>query len=144
MIIQICDLTSNLQRETKKALNLHTEYLINSYLIITRNTSLSLTPLQLPPNFIVAQLEQFPVRYYYCFFFFFPTYRQPGPSFISLFVQYSQSDLPPLRALCGEAPGRDSNPWRADLVAGTLTTRPPHLTTRPPHLTTRPPHLTET
>ena len=114
MIIQICDLTSNLQRETKKALNLHTEYLINNYLIITRNTfklaSLSLTPLQLPPNFIVAQLEQFPVRYYYCFLFcFFPTYSQPGPSFISLFVQYSQSDLPLLRPLCGEAPGRDSS-----------------------------------
>ena len=58
----------------------------------------------------------------------FLTYSQPGPSFINLFVQYSQSDLPPLRPLCGEAPGRDSNPGRADLVAGTLTTRPPHLT----------------
>ena len=34
----------------------------------------------------------------------------------NLFVQYTQSDLPPLRPLCGEA----------DL--GTLTTRPPHLT----------------
>ena len=40
---------------------------------------------------------------------------------------FSQSDLPPLRPLCGEAPGRDSNPGRADLVAGTLTIRPPHL-----------------
>ena len=39
-----------------------------------------------------------------------------------LFVQYSQSDLSPLRPLCGEAPGLDSNPGRADLVAGTLTT----------------------
>ena len=51
-----------------------------------------------------------------------------GPSVIDLFVQYSQSDLPPLRPLlCGEAPGRESNPGRADLVAGTLTTRPPNL-----------------
>ena len=56
--------------------------------------------------------------------FFFLTYSQPGPSFIILFVQYSQSDLPPLRPLCGEAPGRDSNPGRADLVAGTLTPKP--------------------
>ena len=46
----------------------------------------------------------------------------------SLFKQYSQSGLPPLRPLCGEAPGRDSNPGRADLMAGSLTTRPPHLT----------------
>ena len=51
------------------------------------------------------------------------TYSQPGPSFINLFALYSHSDLPPLRLLCGEAPpGRDSNPGRADLVAGTLTT----------------------
>ena len=35
---------------------------------------------------------------------FFFTYSQPGPNFfINLFVQYSQSDLPPLRPLCGEA-----------------------------------------
>ena len=54
-------------------------------------------------------------------------YSQPGPIFINLFVQYSQSDLLPLRPLCGEAPGRDSNPGRADLVVGTLTTGPPHL-----------------
>ena len=32
------------------------------------------------------------------------SYSQPGPSFINLFVQYSQSDLLPLRPLCGEAP----------------------------------------
>ena len=65
----------------------------------------------------------------YFFLFFFITYSQPGPSFINLFVQYSQSDLRPLRPLCGEALGvRDSNPGRADLVTGTLTTRPPHLT----------------
>ena len=36
---------------------------------------------------------------------FLKTYSQPGPSFIILFLQYSQSDLPPLRPLCGEAPG---------------------------------------
>ena len=67
----------------------------------------------------------------YIFILFYLTYSQPGPSFFffNLFVQYSQSDLPPLRPLCGEAPGRDSNPGRADLMAGTLTTRPPHLTT---------------
>ena len=39
-------------------------------------------------------------------FHFFSTYSHPGPSFIYLFVQYSQSDLPPLRPLCGEDPGR--------------------------------------
>ena len=44
-----------------------------------------------------------------------------------LIIQYSQSNLPPRRPLCGEAPGQDSNPVRADLVAGTLTTRPPGL-----------------
>ena len=70
-----------------------------------------------------------------------------GLVFIILFVQYSQSDLPPLRPLCGEAPGRDSKPGRADLVAGTLYTRPKHLikTTTPhqDHRTSpRPPHLT--
>ena len=27
---------------------------------------------------------------------------------------------------CGEAPGRDSNPGRAEQVAGTLTIKPPH------------------
>ena len=32
------------------------------------------------------------------------------------------------RAICGEAPGRDTNPGRAELVAGILTTRQPHLT----------------
>ena len=53
----------------------------------------------------------------------FFTFSQPGPSFINLFLDYSQSDLPPLRQLC-EA--RDSNLGRADLVAGTLNTRPPH------------------
>ena len=58
----------------------------------------------------------------------FFTYSQHGPSFINLFVQFSPSDLPPLRPFCGEVPGRDSNPGRADLVAGTLTTRPQHLT----------------
>ena len=72
---------------------------------------------------------------------FLLTFSQSGPSFINLFVQYSQSDLPPLRPLYGEAPGRDSNPGRADLVAETLTTRPPHLPTRPQHLPTRPQHL---
>ena len=48
--------------------------------------------------------------------------------FFNLFVQYSQSGLLPLRPFCGDAPGRDSNPGWVDLVAGTLTTRPPHLT----------------
>ena len=38
-----------------------------------------------------------------------------------LSVQFSQGDLPPLRPPCGEAPGRDSNPERADLVS--LTTK---------------------
>ena len=56
----------------------------------------------------------------YIFYYFF-TYSQPGHSFINFFVQYSQSDLPPLRPLCSEAPGRDSNLGRADLVAGTPT-----------------------
>ena len=59
------------------------------------------------------------------FSFFFSTYSQPGPSFNTLFVQ---SGLPPFRPLRGEAPGRDSNPGRVDLLAGTLITRPPHLT----------------
>ena len=40
----------------------------------------------------------------YIFYYFF-TYSQPGHSFINFFVQYSQSDLPPLRPLCSEAPG---------------------------------------
>ena len=52
----------------------------------------------------------------------FLTYSQPGPSLLNLFVPYAQSDLPPLRPLCGEALGRDSNLGRADR-AGTLTTR---------------------
>ena len=64
-------------------------------------------------------------------FLVFFIYSQPEPSFINLFVQYSQSDLPPLRPLCGEAPGRDSNPGRADLVAGTLTTKMHGQLTRP-------------
>ena len=51
-----------------------------------------------------------------------------GPSFIIFFRQFSQSDLPPLKPLWGEAPGRDPNPGRSDLVAGTLTTWLPHLT----------------
>ena len=75
-----------------------------------------------------------------CSDFFFFLFDLPGFSF-NLFVQHSQSDLPPLRPLCGEVPGRDSNLGRADLVAGTLTTRPPHLplyTTTPPN---RSPHL---
>ena len=58
------------------------------------------------------------------FFYLQPAYS--GPSFINLFLQYSQSALPPLRPICGEAPGRDSNRGQ---VAGTLTTRPPHLHT---------------
>ena len=36
----------------------------------------------------------------------FLTYSQPGPSLLNLFVPYAQSDLPPLRPLCGEA-----RPW---------------------------------
>ena len=36
--------------------------------------------------------------------------RTGNLSLITLFVQCSQSDLTPLRAPCGEAPGRDSNP----------------------------------
>ena len=35
---------------------------------------------------------------------FFLTYSQSRPSFINVFVQYSQKDLPPLRTFCGEAP----------------------------------------
>ena len=41
------------------------------------------------------------------------TYNQPGPGVLLLylyFIQYSQSDLPPLRLPCGETPGLDSNP----------------------------------
>ena len=56
------------------------------------------------------------------------THSQSGPGFINfLCVKYSQSNLPPL---CVEAPGRDSNPGWACLVAivaRTLTTRPSHL-----------------
>ena len=48
--------------------------------------------------------------------------------YFNVFVQYSQSGSLPLRPLCGDAPGRDSNLGWVDLVAGTLTTRPPHLT----------------
>ena len=47
---------------------------------------------------------------------------------IHLYSIHMQSDLPPLRPISGEAPGRDSNPGRADLEAGTPTSRPPHLT----------------
>ena len=43
-----------------------------------------------------------------------------GLVLLILFVQYSQSDLPPLRPLSGEDPGRDSNPGRADLETGTI------------------------
>ena len=35
--------------------------------------------------------------------------------FYTLFIQYSQRDLPPLRLPCKEAPGRDSNLRRVDL-----------------------------
>ena len=63
------------------------------------------------------------------FFCFFKLTANLGLVF-NLFVQYSQSELPPLRPLCGEAPGRDLNPGRTDLVAGTLTTRPPPLVGR--------------
>ena len=59
--------------------------------------------------------------------FFF--YSHPWPSFSNLLVQYLQSDLPPLRPH-RPLQGRDLNSVRADLVAGTLTTRPPA-----PHLT---------
>ena len=41
---------------------------------------------------------------------------------------------PTHRPPCEETPGRDLDPGRVDLVAGTLTTRPPHLPTRPTHL----------
>ena len=45
--------------------------------------------------------------------------RIPIPDF---YVQYSQSDLLPLRPLCVEAP------WQAEIrMAGTLITRPLHL-----------------
>ena len=40
---------------------------------------------------------------------------------INLFVQYSQSYLPPLRPLCGEATDRDLKLGRVELVAGSLT-----------------------
>ena len=46
------------------------------------------------------------------------TYGQPGPSFLKIIYLF----------ICGEAPGRYSNPWQADLLTGTLTTRLPHLT----------------
>ena len=52
---------------------------------------------------------------------FFFTYNEPMGLviFINLFVQYSQSDLPPFISLthCLEAPGRDSNLRWADPVA---------------------------
>ena len=38
----------------------------------------------------------------------------------NFFCTVLQYDLPPLRPHCGEAPCRESNPGRADLVAGTL------------------------
>ena len=41
------------------------------------------------------------------------------------FLYYPQSDLPPFRPFCDEAPGPRFEPR---IVAGTLTTRPPHLT----------------
>ena len=64
-----------------------------------------------------------------CYTLFFETYSQPKPSFIIYLYSIHRAICRPLdHALCGEAPGRDSNPGRADLVAGTLTTRPPHLT----------------
>ena len=55
-----------------------------------------------------VQYSNIPVRdNWVLLIFFFSTYSQPGPSFIyKLFVQYSQSDRPPLRLLCGEAPRR--------------------------------------
>ena len=42
--------------------------------------------------------------------FFSPTFNQSSVFLIYVFVQYSQSDLPPVRSPWGEAPGRDSNP----------------------------------
>ena len=39
-----------------------------------------------------------------CLVFRYKVFFLPGSSFINLFVEYSQSDLPPLRPLCGEAP----------------------------------------
>ena len=36
---------------------------------------------------------------------FFLTYSQPGPSYFNIFVQYSQSDLQPLRPLLLRGPG---------------------------------------
>ena len=53
-----------------------------------------------------------------------------GPSFINLFVQYScteRSAAPQVTLWGRPAPGRDAYPRRADLVAGTPTTRPSHL-----------------
>ena len=38
-------------------------------------------------------------------FFSFLTYSQLFPSFLNLFLQYSQSNLPPLRPLCEETSG---------------------------------------
>ena len=58
------------------------------------------------------------------YIYFFLLTANLGLVLLILFVQFSQSDLPPLRPLCSEAPGLDSNPGRADLVAGTLSTRP--------------------
>ena len=85
-----------------------------------------LFPKSTSPSFPVCTiLYAHRVQYTYCFIVF--NLQPIWAKFDNLFVQYSQSDLPPLRPLCGEAPGRDSNPGRADLVAGTLTIRPPHL-----------------
>ena len=47
--------------------------------------------------------------------------------FYTSFVQFSQSDLPPLKPPYVKAPGRDSNPRHAVLIVGTLTDKPPHL-----------------
>ena len=63
----------------------------------------------------------------FCLNTIFFTYSQPGPSFINLLIQYAQSDLPPHRPLCGEAPGRDSKPGTGG-SSGMDTNRPPHLT----------------
>ena len=69
-----------------------------------------------------VQYSNIPVRdNWVLLIFFLSTYSQPGPSFIyKLFVQYSQSDLTPLRPLCGEAPRwAEIRTWDGRIKPGT-------------------------
>ena len=110
------------------------------------------------PTIVLSQVKWGAVKRHSgkVFFCLQPTWAY---SCINLFVQYCIyiAICRPLRPLCGEATGRESNPGRADLVAGTLTTGPPLLpnysrppllplqqTTTPPNQTTTPPNQTTT